>query len=108
MAEQATDTAERILALFEADRVSIQSALGKSAISALQVHDYVRRHAFVSSSLAVNATGLSMPTVLAALSRLQNLGIVRETTGQARNRIYVYDRYLTILNAGVARDVQTA
>lgn len=106
VAEQATETAQQVLALFESDRASIQKALGKSAVSALQVHDYLRRHAIVSSSLAVTATGLTLPTVLAALTRLENLGIVRETTGQARNRIYVYDRYMTILNAGVAPGVQ--
>lgn len=108
VAEQATETAQRILALFESDRTSIQKALGKSAMSALQVHDYLRRHAVASSSVAVTATGLSLPTVLSALSRLENLGVVRETTGQARNRVYVYDKYLEILNAGVAGHVQPA
>jgi Fic family protein len=108
VAEQATETAQRILALFESDRTSIQKALGKSAMSALQVHDYLRRHAVASSSVVVTATGLSLPTVLSALSRLENLGVVRETTGQARNRVYVYDKYLEILNAGVAGHVQPA
>jgi len=28
------------------------------------------------------------------------LGIVRELTGQRRNRVFAYDRYLSILNEG--------
>lgn len=102
VAEQATDTAKRVLVLFESDRAALQGALGKSAMSALQVHDYLRRHALASSSVLVNATGLSLPTILSALGRLERLHIVREATGQARNRIFVYDRYIQLLNAGVS------
>jgi hypothetical protein len=29
-----------------------------------------------------------------------DLGIVRELTGQRRNRLFVYDAYLSILNEG--------
>ena len=31
---------------------------------------------------------------------LVGLGIVRELTGQRRNRVFVYDAYLKILNEG--------
>jgi Fic family protein len=108
VAEQATGAAKQVLDLFDTDRAAIQRALGKSAMSALRVHDHLRRHALVSSGVLVSATGLSLPTVLSALSRLQALNIVREATGQARNRVFVYDRYIDILNAGVSGDVQTA
>lgn len=102
VAEQATQTAGRVLALFESDRVAIQSALGKSATSALRVHEHLRRHALVSSSVLVKVSGLSLPTVLSALGKLQRLDIVREATGKARNRVFVYDKYIDILNAGVS------
>jgi Fic family protein len=103
VAEQATDTAKRVLSLFETDRAAVQG-LGKSAMSALQVHEYLRQHALASSAVLVKATGLSLPTVLSALDKLQSLNIVREVTGQARNRLFVYERYLEILSAGVAGD----
>jgi hypothetical protein len=38
--------------------------------------------------------------VNAALLRLENLGIVREATGRARGRVYVYQRQLELLDAG--------
>lgn len=102
VAEQATDTVTRVLALFESDRAAIQSALGKSAISALRVHERLRRHPLASSAVLVRTSGLSLPTVLSALVKLQRLRIVREATGRARNRVFVYDAYVALLNAGVS------
>jgi Fic family protein len=101
VATQATETASRVLALFEADRIAIQ-AMGKTAISALKVHDYLRHQALASGAALVKSSGLSLPTVLATLDKLRELKIVREITGQARNRVFVYDGYIDILNAGVA------
>jgi hypothetical protein len=38
--------------------------------------------------------------VSSALGRLEKLGIVRETTGRERDRIFAYSRYLEIVSAG--------
>ena len=35
------------------------------------------------------------------MNALIELGIVRELTGQRRNRVFAYDRYLAILNEGI-------
>lgn len=35
-----------------------------------------------------------------ALHNLENVGIVRETTGRQRGRVSVYDAYLSILQRG--------
>jgi Fic family protein len=102
VAEQATQAAKHVLALFETDRLAIQKSLGKSAMSALRVHEYLQRHALASSSVLSRATGLSLPTVLSALDKLRTIDIVRETTGQARNRAFVYDKYIAILDAGIS------
>ena len=34
---------------------------------------------------------------------LVNLGIARELTGKRRNRLFVYDRYLAVLNEGTEK-----
>lgn len=34
------------------------------------------------------------------MDALVRLGIARELTGQRRNRVFTYDRYLSILNEG--------
>jgi hypothetical protein len=45
-------------------------------------------------------TGMTFPTVGKVMQTLIQLGIARELTGQRRNRVFVYDDYLNILNEG--------
>ena len=99
-AEQATDTARRLLALLAADRQRIQS-LGRPAGSALQVHDHLKRHPITTISKTTGALQLSAPTVTASMKHLERLGVVKELTGHKRNRQYAYGRYIDILNEGI-------
>ena len=43
---------------------------------------------------------LSLPTVGKALGLLEKLGVVRETTGKQRNRLFEYSEYLALLDKG--------
>ena len=45
-------------------------------------------------------TGLSFPAASSAIDLLLERGIARELTGQRRDRLFLYDRYLAILNDG--------
>ena len=47
-----------------------------------------------------NTSAMTFPTASKAMQQLVSTGIARELTGQRRNRIFVYDAYLTILNEG--------
>ena len=49
---------------------------------------------------AVKGSGLTLPTVINAFEELQKLGIVRETTGRERKRLYAYVAYLELLSQG--------
>lgn len=97
--EQAADTAKQILALFDADRKKIEG-LGRPAASAMRVHQYLQSKPILSVPSAVGALKLSAPTVRKSVSHLIDLGLVRETTGKQRDRLYVYSGYLDILNQG--------
>lgn len=98
-AQQAFRTAQRLLALFEEDRRRIEG-LGRQAGSALQVHQYARRYAFVRVPEAQKHLPLSGPTIQSAVRSLEALGILQETTGRERNRLWAYRRYLSILSEG--------
>lgn len=98
-ARQAADTAVELVHLFAEDRQRIQ-ALGRSASSALRVHEYMQKKPLMNIGTAAEALGLSIPTVTGALKNLQELGIARETTGRQRGRVFAYDRYLRIVTAG--------
>ena len=46
--------------------------------------------------------GITAKTTLAALEKLQGLGIIREITGKQRDRIWVYQHYLDVLEQGLS------
>jgi Fic family protein len=98
-AEEAVDTAQRLTALFRADRARIEQA-GRRAGSALRVHDALKARPILSLSAACERTGLSFPAVSSAMELLVGSGMARELTGKRRNRLFVYDRYLAMLNEG--------
>jgi len=98
-AEGASETARRILALFEADRARIGD-LGKAAATSLRLHEYMRRKPLFSIAQAMTGLEMTAPTIAAALERLEGIGLVRETTGRKRDRVYSYAPYLAILSEG--------
>ena len=99
VARQATDTAKNLLTLFERHQKKIQN-LGKSAASALRVHDLLKARVFLSLANAERDLDLSFPTVANAMANLEKLGIVKEVTGKRRHRLFSYDSYLEILGQG--------
>jgi Fic family protein len=96
---QAADMARKILALFDADRRSIEM-FGRPASSALRVQGLLQTKPLVTIPMASETLGLSRPTIANALAHLQDAGIVRETTGRQRRRAFVYNPYLALLNEG--------
>mgnify|MGYP001766127084 CR=1 FL=1 len=98
-ANQAFDAATRIVDLFKQDRERI-TAESDRAGSALRIHDLFQQNPLLTATHIVRQTGLSMPTVNAALTDLERCGIVEEVTGRKRGRVFGYRRYLGILNEG--------
>nr|WP_208719183.1 Fic family protein [Corallococcus sicarius] len=98
-ANQAFDAATRIIELFKHDREHI-TAESERAGSALRVHELLQTQPYVTSNQLVERTGLTAPTVNAALADLKRLGIVEEVTGRKRGRVFAYHGYLAILNEG--------
>src|SRR3984893_11948593 len=100
-ANQAFDAATHIVELFKRDRERI-TAESDRAGSVLRVHDFLQQTPFVTSNALVEQTGLTAPTINAALADLERLGIVEEVTGRKRGRVFGYRAYLDILNEGTA------
>jgi Fic family protein len=98
-ANQAFEAAARIVELFKEDRERITEE-SQRVSSALRIHELMQRAPFVTSSQLVQRTGLTAPTVNAALADLVRLGIVEEVTGRAWRRVFGYRRYLAILSEG--------
>ena len=96
---QAAQSAHQILTLFEEDRRKIER-LGRPVASVLRVHQHMQRKPILSIPATAEQLALSAPTVTKAIQHMQKLGIVQETTGKQRHRLFVYRRYLDILNQG--------
>lgn len=98
-AEGAVATAQRLSALFRADRERILP-LGRRAGSVLRVHEALKARPIASVQEICRRTALSFPAAAAATKTLIQIGIARELTGKRRNRLFSYDAYLAILNEG--------
>lgn len=98
-ATQAVDTVQRLLALAEEDRKRIQT-LGRISSSVQVVHHAMMERPIASPVWLKGKTGLSLTTIGTSLERLEGLGIVKELTGQKRNRFYGYTQYIALMNQG--------
>ena len=96
-AAQAVITAQRLLALVNADRARV-ATLGRGAGSALAVHQSLQRQPVTTAAALEKDTGLALATVNRVLVQLGGLGIVEEITRRQRNRIFSYRGYVDVLN----------
>jgi Fic family protein len=99
VSSQATDTARRIMALFEEDRNKIHT-LRKAAPSALAVHELLKKRAIVTISVICKECNLSRPAATNAIKNLIGIGIVHKMSDKARSRLFIYSKYLEILLEG--------
>lgn len=99
IANGAVQTARRLVALFQQDTQRAQVA-GRGAANVLRALDALRQRPMSSLRQLCEDTGMAFPTASKSMQALMTLGIARELTGQRRNRVFVYDGYLNILNEG--------
>jgi Fic family protein len=98
-ASQAAETAFQLRKLFSEDRRRIQ-AHAKSAATSQQIHSYMQSKPVASIGSIAAGVSKTVTTVASVLANLQQLGIVTETTGRRRNRIFIYQRCLDLIGAG--------
>ncbi len=98
-ANQAVQTSRNTLDLFQNDRRRIET-LGRSIGTTLRVFKLLQSMPLVTILRASQETKISVPTVTAALTRLQGLGIVREITSKRRDKLYSYENYIQLLSEG--------
>lgn len=60
----------------------------------------MQRRPLVTIQAVSRELQLSLPTVAKSLEHLVDLGIVRETTGKQRRRVFAYRKYLDVLDRG--------
>lgn len=98
VSQQATDTARRVLYLREEHRRRITEDLGRSAGNGHRVLEYLYEHPIVSVNEVQELIGTSYPAANDLVGRLVDGDILHEFTGQARNRRFIYQRYIQLFN----------
>jgi len=97
---EAHATVRRILAMREEHRAIITERLGSLAGNGHRVLDNLFRTPLVSVSEVRAMTGNSYPAANNLVSRLVDVGILQEATGNRRNRVFGYSPYIAIFADG--------
>jgi len=98
-ADETTDTVRQILALVSRDR-AVTLAHPETTIAAVRLFEELPEQPIVTVASAVNRLGSTKPTVSKAINALVNAGILVETTGRRRDRLFGYRAYLDLLREG--------
>lgn len=69
----------------------------RSTVAAIRLLELLPSRPIVTVPLAAEMLGMSAPTARKAIELLEGLGVLRETTGKQRDRVYAYHEYLQIL-----------
>lgn len=96
VAKEATDTARRIVAMREEHRSLITSNLGRGAGRGLTLLETLYFRPIVSVNTVMTITDLSFARANGLVQQMVGLGLLRETTGRRRNRVFAYEPYMAL------------
>jgi Fic family protein len=95
-AREATETAERLFELRESHRSMI---LGKSlGPNGLLLLSHLFQRPLVNINLVASILGSTFPTASRLVSGFEELGLLKEITGQKRSRMFRYEPYLALFD----------
>jgi Fic family protein len=92
---EAVETGKKVVA-FRDGAVRTASSLGSNELKLLE---FLFGHPLTDIQTAQKQLGVSYNTAAGAITRLENAGFVKETTGAKRNRIFRFAAYLDLFEA---------
>jgi Fic family protein len=98
VAAEAADTARRVLQLREQHRSAITARLGRAAGNGHKVLESLFDRPIVAVNDVQKTTGTTYVSANSLVSRLVDLGVLNEMTGNARNRRFRYAPYIALFN----------
>ena len=98
-AHSASLTARKLADCYQQDLAKIQK-LGRSGGKAAGALSCFRKRPILDIKGVAASINVTFPTATKAIMTLVANGILSEKTGKARNRVFVYQRYIEILNEG--------
>ena len=97
--KDAVITANTINNLFNQDFEKIKN-LGRARFSCEQILSYMKKLPQVTVPLLTKELALTAPTARNALNHMVKLNIIKEISGKKRDKVYVYKKYLDVLEDG--------
>jgi len=98
VSREAAQTAAAILRMREEFRARITERLGRAAANGQRVMDRLFDHPIVNVATVREWLGLTPAGANQIVSRLEGIGLLREITGYARNRRFVFEPYLRLFD----------
>lgn len=100
---QAADAARRILEIRERRRQQITERFGRAAGNGIRVLEQLFRTPIISVKKVQAITETEFPSANQLVQRLVALGVLKEITGQARNRQFRFEEYVQVFAADTER-----
>lgn len=94
-ARQAVETSKKIIKLKEEDTKKIET-LGRSTPKAAEVFNFLFHTPMLKIKDIEKITGLKNPNAMFLTNKMVNLGILKEITGKKRNKVFVYQKYISL------------
>ena len=98
-AEDAIITIDRLVALHNKN-VEIIGSMGRASKNTLRLLDYIEANPIIEISKTAEALDLAFNTTSDAIKRLEKAGILVQSAGQKRDRVFSYTEYLNLLKEG--------
>lgn len=98
-ADDGVRAAQAIFALIGKDRARLIKHAAVT-VPAVRLLDLLPSRPVVTLPLAVDLLGVSKPTAIKAIEALESVGVLKETSGKRRDRVYAYQKYLDTLTGG--------
>ncbi len=96
---QAAETSRKILAQRELYRTQIADELGRAGGNGHRVLEHLYKRPIVSVNDIMDLLQVTYPSANQLVEKLQQIGILQEVTGQARNRRFRFDAYIKLFDA---------
>jgi Fic family protein len=100
VSKQATETARRVQSLREEHRSAITEHFGRAAGNGHRVLEHLYEHPIVSVNEVQALIGTTFSAANALVAKFVSSGILREVTGQVRNRKFMYRSYIDLFGDG--------
>ena len=98
-ADEAVATARSLSELVAEDRARVLGSKS-STLAAIRLFEQLPEHPLITVANVCKLLGASKPTAGRAVEALEQAGVLAETSGRRRDRLFAYQRYIDLLREG--------